>query len=340
MKKTFLFIATISICLCVGAQEKPNLHSPAEIIKIMEASPMHYSIGELEKPIRAKDQSTNLNFNNVFRVTTKEGFETQEYTKSEKLKNMEDKAEEAFGKDKPDDARKFYLKALDIDPKYYTIMTYVGQTYGIEKNWEKAIEWYEKTIKLNYIDYMAHWFLADAYYETGKLEEAKKEILTAHILNRNNPRIIVSLKRILKQSKLEWKDWTFTPQITITKKTNDTIDIKYGKGWLTYALTKAVWLFEPGYRQKMGYENENTWRELEEKEALVGMIISEDEDTQSLPETVALIKATENTDNNMLQEFVFYEILLKNHPSAAYQFPEELINAIAEYLLAVRCEKK
>jgi tetratricopeptide (TPR) repeat protein len=338
MKRSFLFISAFLLLSALYAQ-KPQLHSPAEILKIMTDSKMHYLVGQLENKVKPRDQSMNLNFNNVYRVSTADGVESRLYSISPELKKMVDKAEEAFGKDNTGDARKFYLKALDIDPKYYTIMTYVGQTYGIEKDWDKAIEWYEKTIKLNYIDYMAHWFLADAYHDVGRIEEAKKEILIAHVLNRNNPRILSSLKRILRSNKLAWKDWVFNPQYTILQKTNDSIDIKYGEGWLAYAMTKAIWAYEPGYSKSMGYDNDNFFRELEEKEALIGLLLSDDPETKALPETLALQKATEDDDNTMLQEFVFYEILLRDHPAAAYQFPDGLITAITDYLLSVRCEK-
>jgi tetratricopeptide (TPR) repeat protein len=255
------------------------------------------------------------------------------------LQDAVTKAEDAFHDNKYEEARQWYLRSLTIDSTYYTVMTYIGQTYGIERNWDKAIEWYNKVISLNYIDYMAHWFLADAYQATGRPEEAKKEIITAHILNRNNPRIRTALISILKANHLKLDDWTFNPQYSVSKDANNKIQVKYGDGWLPFALTKAVWAFEPGYRESMGYENENTFRELEEKEALIGMLLSDDPKTKNLPETIALEKATKDTKNNLLQEYIFYEILLPEHPAVAFQLPDNFIEAISTYLLKVRCSK-
>jgi hypothetical protein len=186
---------------------------------------------------------------------------------------------------------------------------------------------------------MAHWFLANAYRSTGDKNGALREILTAHVLNRNNPRITASLHTILEDHDLRYDGWVFSPQYSVMEKPDKSVEIQYGEGWLIYALTKAIWGFEPGYRQSMGYEKDGVFRELEEKEALVGLILSEDEKTKALPVRKALERTTEDKKNNRLQEFIFYEILLPKHPSAAYQFPESLVDAIADYILEVRCEK-
>ena len=339
MKKIILVTAAFLTAFIAPAQKKAQLHTPAEIMKILIDSKVQYSLSQLESPIAEKDLSSHLVFNNFYRKITTGGFSTAEYKITKEVEQAVAKAEEAFQKNDQDEARKFYLKALELDSSYYMVMTYIGQTYRIQDNWAKAIEWYEKTIQLNYIDYMAHWFLADAYEAAGRLDDAKKEIIIAHILNRNNPRIRTALTQILQKNNLKLSDWVFNPQISISQKADNSIDIKYGEGWLIYALVKAIWAYEPGYRQSMGYENENVFRESEEKEGLIGLLLSEDPKTKSTPVTMALKKATEDKKHNMLQEFIYYEILFPEHPIIASQLPDEIIENIMDYILKVRCEK-
>lgn len=339
MRKTLLLALAIAAMTPVLAQSDVKLHSPAEILQMLTDSKVQYEIGILDKPLQPTDQSQNLNYNNVYRRRTDKGFSTVRYTRNAAVEAIMVKAEQAFANKNYDSARAYYLQALETDTAYYTVITYIGQTYGIQKNWEKAIEWYQKAIRSNYIDYMAHWFLADAYMEMKQTEEAKKEILIAHVLNRNNPRIRVSLNYILKSNGLKMSSWVFNPQYNVTKDADNKVKVMYGDGWLSYALTKAVWAHEPGYSQSMGYTDESFFRELEEKEALIGMIVSEDPKTLALPETLALQKATEDGKENRLQEFIFYEILLTAHPGVAFQLPDQLVEDIAGYILEIRCEK-
>jgi tetratricopeptide (TPR) repeat protein len=338
--RNILFLLSFSLSLFVSAQNKPQIHSPAELIKIMTDSKVEYGLSQLDSVLKPVDYSNKLNFNTVYRKFTGTGFSTVKYSVNKEAIEEETKAEEQFAKGNYSGARDHYLRAYQADTSFYKVMTYIGQTYGIQRDWEKAIEWYRKTIDRNYIDYMAHWFLANAYSATGKKEEALQEILVAHVLNRNNPRIYVSLNSILEENGMRLTKWVFSPQYSVKKNPDNSVEVKYGEGWIVYALTKAIWNFEPGYMQSMGYDNENVFRELEEKEGLIGLLLSEDEKTKALPETKALERATENKEDNLLQEFIFYEILLPQHPMAAYQFPNGLIKNITEYILKVRCDKK
>src|SRR5690606_5444260 len=128
---------------------------------------------------------------------------TKSYSINNQTQTHLTKAEEYFNERDFSLARNMYQEALASDPDYYELMTYIGQTYWIDGEHDKAIQWYEKTIQLNYIDYMAHWFLADAYKVQGDLDKALDEINIAMILNRNNPRIKKSFNDIYQQKKLK-----------------------------------------------------------------------------------------------------------------------------------------
>ena len=207
----------------------------------------------------------------------------------------------------------------------------------MEKEWDKAIEYYEKAIRLNYIDYLAHWFLADAYISTGRKEEAKKQILIAHILNRNNKRIIDAMYEILKENKLSYNSqWQFTPQIELKKKEATRFEVKYKGIWLGYALAKALWEYEPGYKTTIGATDSSLFHLNSEKEALLGVLTAASKEKKSsLSEDILSLRKA--LDKKLFEEYAYYEILLPEHPFVAYNFPESLVDNIAEYIVTIRC---
>jgi len=336
MKKIVLLLAgMIANMVFIFAQD---LHSPAEIMKIMEESELTYSIAELTEEIPVPDNSSNLNYNNVYKYDSAGNVLISVYNISEEAEQIAIEAESFFSKGKTKEAREKYLEALEKDPGYYSVMTYIGQTYGIEEDYNSAKEWYKKVIEKNYIDYMAHWFLADIYIKTGEKKLAVMEITIANILNRNNPRIRFAMENIYKKNRLKVPDWVFNPQCRITFDDIDEVTIEYSNEWLGYSLYKAVWSYEPGYRSSMGIVSEFT-STLEEKECLVGLItnISINKKSKKKPVFKALNKAL---DNQMIDEFILYEILLPQYPYVAYQLPEEAIKLVVEYVVQVRGGKK
>ncbi len=335
MKKITLFFVLVFTCQStVFTQE---IHSPAEVLKILEKSEVSYVLNPLEQELKPIDRSGNLNTNHVFRKEEKETIVSYRYEINEEAQNYSLKAEDYFKKGKTGLAREMYLKVLEEEPEYFKVMTYIGQTYGIEKDFDKAIKWYKKSIKLNFIDYMAHWFLADAYIKEGKLEDAVKEITIAMILNRNNPRIKKSLEVIYELKKLETPEWVFLPQVKLDSIGPNEVNVSYGGDWLGYALVKALWKHEPGYRQSMGVGKEGL-STLEEREALGGLIVLFD---KKMLKKNSMYQALRNAiDNKMVNEFIFYEIILPEYPMVAYQLTEAFIGEIGEYVVKIRGKKK
>lgn len=331
MKKHLFSLAIIGMLFFAGYTQ--NLNTPAEIFKIMEESSVMYEIQILEKEILPPDRTNLLNYNDVYRVKENNNYIVINYDVSGSTASYASKAEEYFEKKDYANARNMYLQALAIDSTYYEIMTYLGQTYYIEGDYENAINWYEKVIKLNFIDYMAHWFLADALSLKGDTERALDEITIAMILNRNNPRIKKSFDRIYESKKLKTTHWVFNPQMEIGLVDENKVKISFAEDWLSYAMAKAVWNFEPGYKEKKGVAKES-YSSLEEKEAIAGLYLTMDKKKQKkLPEFKALSLAI---DKKMLDEYIIYEIMLPDHPSIVYQLTEETILGIKEYVKTVR----
>jgi tetratricopeptide (TPR) repeat protein len=335
MKKYILLTLVLSYNF-VCAQE---INTPAEIFKIMEKSEVSYGLEQLKKPIECKDQSENILAHNYYRIINGKSFETKKFELKKEAEAAFAKAEKFFSGNNTDSARFYYEKVLEIDPAYTKVITYIGQTYEQKGDYTNAIASYKRAIEKNYIDYMAHWFLADAYLTQGKIYEAADEITIALILNRNNPRIKEATKKIYEKAKINTADFCFTPQCKVESTASKKVTIAYGDNWLGYAMAKAVWNYEPGYKKSKGVE-ENSYTSTEEKECLANLYVGFKASKAKLskhPELKALDKAVEAKE---LDEYMIFEVMLPENPSIAFQLSEDTIIGIKNYILKTRQAKK
>lgn len=329
MKKPLLIIFLYIIPLKLFCQD---FNTSAQIFKIMEKSKVKYNLNVIQSNDENIDYSKKLNYNDVYRKYNDKGFSTKYYNVKDEVQSYLRTAEDFFNAGKYKEAREYYLKILELDSTYYTVMTYIGQTYGIEKNYLEAELWYKNTIKKNYIDYMAHWFLADIYLINKKHKDALEEISIALILNRNNPRIINKAIEIYKNNKLVFKNWYFNPIYKFESNDSLNVNIFIHEDWTGYALAKAVWKYEPGYKDSK-LDNANNIM-YQEKECIISQInIINKKNTKKYPEFNALLNAIEN---KQVDEYILFEILLPQNPSIAYQLNEDLIKDIKEYLVSSR----
>jgi tetratricopeptide (TPR) repeat protein len=313
-----------------------NIHMPAEIFSIMEKSPVSYSLSTLEKEILPPDRSENLNYNEFYREIDGDKITSKKYDFSEEVLADFEKAEKYFQEHQPALARGMYEQALAKDSTCYKAITYIGQTYEMERNHQKAIEWYQKAIDKNYIDYMSHWFIADAYSLLGEKDKAVDEITIAWILNRNNPRIQNAVKEIFALKKIKNPTWTFTPQMRIDSVGENKVNIEFQSEWLGYAMVKALWLYEPGYSESMGYKDSRL-NTVQEREAILSLLSGlKKKQFKKHPELKMLKKAL---DEKMIDEYIIFEIFLPDYPFVACQLPESLILSIKDYVIKVRGTK-
>ena len=312
-----------------------KLHTPAEILKVMEDSKLSYEIVALEKPLSPADRSKKVNTNEFYQKRTDSAVEVMKFDPSMSARTLADQAESRFSDKNYTQARTFYKEALRADSSYFKLYTYIGQTYEQEGLVSEAMEWYQKAIDKNPIDYMAHWFLADLYIGQKQAAKALKHILLAHVLNRNNPRIEASLKEIFQANKMRYADWSFTPQVELKKKDEQHVEVRANSLWMGYALARAVWQFEPGFKEAQGYSREQAFVSQEEKEALMSLqlLAAQDKSMKPSMEVQALKKAL---DNQLLNEYIFYEIWLPQQPQLAYQLPEEMLESLGNYVKLAR----
>jgi tetratricopeptide (TPR) repeat protein len=334
MKKLLLFSVLIIFCNSYSQ----DIHSFDEILSTMMNSSVKYNMTTLDKLIPAVDNSENINTNYYYRVEKNKEIKLYENDIKGKAKDNLQYAEYYFSKYNFDDAIEYYKKAYDEDTTAYFILTYIGQCYLALDELDDAAKYFKLVIKKNYIDYMAHWFLADLYGKKGNWNEAVKEITIANVLNRNNPRLMTALKSIYKYAKIGWKDFQFNPQIKLERIKNDSVLVAFDKTWMTYAMVKSVWAFEKGYKESMGVKD-NIYSITEEIEALGNLYLSlkkTETDYSNYPELVVMVKSTEE---KMIYPYVMYEIMLVKYPLTVYTLPRGQIDKLVEYVLKYRTIK-
>ena len=331
--KSILFILAMANMLY--AQQ---LHQAAEMIKIMEDSKLSYEIVLEEKGPGERDRSNLVLLHNMYQKKEGDRFVVKHIEPNAQAQAMMAEAEKLFQSGNIKRARDFYEKAFEADSTCLDALTYVGQTYEHEHNFNEALRWYQKAVKLNYIDYMSHWFMADIYREQGELQKALDEITIARILNRNNPRLAQSYTAIYQMNDLKTDDWYFNAQIDIDSLNPKTIRVAATKEWFGYAIAKAIWWYEPGYAEKMG-SAPGEFSMLMEKEGLIGLLTTLDANKKAAkqPAFKALRAALES---EQVDEYILYEILLPDHPEVARQLSPEVIAAIKDYVIGIRGGRK
>ncbi len=336
MKRVYWFFIFIFFATCGYALK---IHSTADLMKIMAKSKLLYQIKMLDTAIVCKNYSDNLNYNNCYRVSTSSKITTYQYKMNDMAKPLFEKAEAFFKSNSLDSALVYYKLTLAADSSQYFVMTYIGQIYDGKPDYANAIDWYKKAIGKNYIDYMAHWFLADDYMAMNDVKKAVDEIVIAQILNRNNPRIKKSMTTILGNDDRNTMDWYFTPQIAINKISDKTINVAMNEKWVGYAIAKAIWTYEPGYKESMG-DKENEHSTLEDDECLISLLTGLENAKIDLKNDPQLQILKEAAENGYLQDYVLYEILLPQTPFIAFQLPEQTILDIRNYILKYRNPKR
>ena len=68
------------------------------------------------------------------------------------------------------------MKAFDISPTFVRTYYEVAQAYLNKKDYQKAIEWFEKAVELNPEVKISHWYLGITYAQKGDLNKAVQVI--------------------------------------------------------------------------------------------------------------------------------------------------------------------
>jgi tetratricopeptide (TPR) repeat protein len=306
-----------------GKESKPKIHIPAEIVAIMQNSPLTYQLDMDNKLQAPKIEAPVVLPNQLYLEKEGEGYSLREQHISKEAAEIVTNGEAAFEKKEYDTALELYLKAQAMAPNYYFATTLIGDIYFFKGEYEKAISFFLKAIEQNFIDCDAHWFLADSYWKLGKKKETVRSLTIAHLLNVNHEQVKKGVLLYRKEAGKPWKDRTYEPRYALEKE-GDTVKVKFAEEWIGYALVKALWAYEPGYAESMlgSAPKSGSVSTLEEKEAVVAGLAGN-------KELEHIGKIIEDGYGN---QFILYELFARRFPATIVLLPREEFMRLVEYV--------
>lgn len=296
------------------------------IIATIEASPLHYEIAILPAGDNALVSLPTMRYNDFYRVEDDSGGITLfRLSLPDSVKTLHKLAESAFARAVYDSAMMLYQLAYAMDTSDWLALTYIGNFFYVQDQFDSAGAYFREAIDKNFIDYQAHWFLADTYWELGFQDSAITELTLAHVLNIGHVELFNNLRSRRELIGRPWRFTDYRPQFKIDKR-NDTVFITCPARWFGYAAIRAFWKFEPGYAMKIS-----------------GDSVSSDLSPQMVRQAIFAQLAWDPSDGIMdmlaeiaqsgfYAEFIFYEIMLREIPAMILVVPREVIGTIVEYL--------
>ena len=89
--------------------------------------------------------------------------------------------EAAFSRRQYDEARRYYARALDLEPANYSAALFIANSYDRENVFDKSAEWYERAIRLAPYVETAYRYYADMLAKKGDMAEARTKLLQAAV---------------------------------------------------------------------------------------------------------------------------------------------------------------
>jgi tetratricopeptide (TPR) repeat protein len=332
-----MLIILFFLCVPLLFSQAPSLRGPEQVLSALEKSSINYELSILQNTIAA-DTSHKPNpfgYYQIQRGSILEAKKDDKKYNDQALAYFEQAEAQLLSAKNPVKARELYQKAINLEPDFYTAISGVGNTYAAQNNHTEAITWFKKAIAKNYMHSYTHRLLARSYKSKGMLEQAVKQISIALVLDRRHHSVIREFKEIYQAAGLNTADWTFTPQIRLTKTGSKKVKIEYQDPWLAYALAKAAWQYEPGFKEAAGVTANQGVTMIEEFECLYNLAVglAKIDANQKPPALKALEEAVWN---DMIYEYLFFEILLMQNPFFVFQIPRDGIEKVADYVINIR----
>jgi tetratricopeptide (TPR) repeat protein len=270
-------------------------------------------------------------------------------------------AEKLFRSGDLEKAEVEYKACLALQPRYGTGWLCLGDVPFGRKDYASALEDYRKAIEIDPSLAQAHRFAADALAHLGKYLEAEEEYINAVAWDPGYSEAWQALKDLGKSVGFTVEEHPFRPPAGLLGSGNDgsvQIGIPKDQGgkdsdatrWLAYATCKAVWRFEPGFREKHGAKAGSKYElsSAEEQSCLAtyieGALNNEKAERSRRKQTELEIDALAASapgdvgflftvlKSGMLYEYVLFEDIGRFCPSAVSLYPSSAIDRVKAYL--------
>ncbi len=303
-----------------------TLHTPQEIVKLLDQSVLSYELGVMpDSEAAALERSVDrpVLTPGLAIITDSGRSAALPQTVPDSLHNILTTAEDRYKSGAYAEALTLYRTLLEQAPSYYQAYVLIGDAFFAQKQFDSAASYFQIAIEKNFVDYQAHWFLADAQWERGDTAAAVKEMTIAHLLNVNHSEMRKKLKSYRLAVGRPWIERTFRPVYRLSKEGNK-VSISVPSKWLGYALTKALWRYEPGYSEKMvgGVVDTLLVYTKEEFEAITCTISNND----------SLKYIVDVAQSGLMEAFLDYEIVAPSHPLVMLGLSKHNFDRVVEYV--------
>lgn len=314
-----------------------SIHSPAEILKIAEESNLVYLLSDVADSVDLNPDSLRTVLNNDWYLSLEEDGNSRllEYPTSPEISSILTITETHFEQKEYAKAIDGYRQVLEFNPEYHQMYTWIAESFAYQGQTDSAVHFYQLSITKNFIDYDAHWFLGDLFWDLGDTAAALRHLTIAHTLNRHHVLVKERLIAMNERAGHPWQEWSFRPRYSLSDSA-DAVIVQASSNWLIYGLTKAVWKYEPDYAEKMlGLEPDSVFFHPEaEREAIAVWILGEinraEIDSTQLGPYEARIKQI--VEDGFLLPMIYYEIAAYRWPSAMLLMPRKTLDRMVEFV--------
>ncbi len=322
-----------------------EFNSPEQILQIIQDSKLSYELRMApDDSLRALQHRDKLVAPGALRDERQILTSYRSVMKADSTADsLRQEAERAFAKGDLGMARDRYLKLLERWPVNSQILTALAKLYTAEGKQDQAYLLLRKATAANPIDFEAQRYLARNLQQSGKADKALEHIALAHLLNRNDADIFRDLQAILAANKREYDAWDFVPIYSIEDaadhRRNVLIGRRQGLHWMMYAMCKACWAYEPGYKEQQSRDSDELPIMLEEKECLANLAMSYKRRRARQQEAFPLqgIEVLSQAIADLhVDTFALYELILPRDPEFAMQLSKPTMKRLVAYLLRFR----
>jgi len=155
-------------------------------------------------------------------------------------------AEAAFAKRDFDGAIKNYSRVLETDPKNYSAVLYIGDSYFAKGDFANSAAWYERATRVDPDKETAFRYYADQLTKNGDMEKAREMAIRAVVAEPYNPITWRGLQQWAAANHLELKRVHINPHASSAQQDGKNVTISVDPNQSTEAM--AAWIAYNGER--------------------------------------------------------------------------------------------
>lgn len=178
--------------------------------------------------------------------------------------------EAAFSRRDFDEARKDYLKALELEPANYSAVLFIGNSYDRQDDFAKGAEWYARAIQLDPNVETAYRYYADMLARKGDMVKARALLIQAAVAEPYNQIVWRELHAwaTLNNTDINRVFIAIPPPLKESSGVNRPQSDLSAAVWQAYYATRATWQQGDAFQKRFPNEKEYRHSLPEESEAL------------------------------------------------------------------------